>query len=57
MRKALTGLATTLVAVLVLVLGAGAATTPQTVTPTNTTINGRVDSLVLANGRLFVGGR
>ena len=57
MRKALTGLATTLVAVLVLVLGAGAATTPQTVTPTNTTINGRVDSLVLNGGRLFVGGQ
>ena len=57
MRKALTGLAAIVAAVLVLVIGAGAATTPQTVTATNTTIDGRVDSLVLNGGRLFVGGQ
>ena len=57
MRKAFAGLAAAVAALLVLVIGAGAATTPQTVTPTNTTINGRVDALALDNGRLFVGGQ
>lgn len=57
MRKVLAGIATTVVAVLVVqVLGAGAVATPPAVTPTNMTINGRVSSLALANGRLFVGG-